>query len=131
LNEGPKYYPDDQITDYPEPFIIGEMIREKVLLLTREEIPHSVAVVVEEMQVNPDNPNLLDIHAVIYVEKASQKKIIIGRNGDMIKKIGSLARQDIVMLLGQKIYLELWVKVEKDWRNKESQLKKMVYKIQV
>ena len=62
LNEGPKYYPDDQITDYPEPFIIGEMIREKVLLLTREEIPHSVAVVVEEMQVNPDNPNLLDIH---------------------------------------------------------------------
>ncbi|MGD9604535.1 MAG: GTPase Era [Bacilli bacterium] len=130
LEEGPKYYPDDQMTDYPEPFIIGEMIREKVLMLTREEIPHSVAVVIEEMKNNPDNPALLDIRAVIYVEKASQKKIIIGRNGDMIKEIGTLARKDIVMLLGQKVYLELWVKVEEDWRNKRSQLKRMGYFIQ-
>ncbi|MGD9887188.1 MAG: GTPase Era [Bacilli bacterium] len=130
LDEGPQYYPEDQMTDYPEPFIIGEMIREKVLMLTREEIPHSVAVVIEEMKENAENPELLDIRALIYVEKASQKKIIIGRNGEMIKEIGTLARKDIVMLLGQKVYLELWVKVEEDWRNKRSQLKKMGYFIQ-
>jgi GTP-binding protein Era len=130
LEFGPKYYPDDQITDYPEPFIIGEIIREKVLISTREEVPHSVAVVIEEMKANEENPQLLDIRAVIYVEKSSQKKIIIGKNGSMIKEIGTLARKDIVMLLGQKIYLELWVKVEEDWRNKRAQLKKMGYYIQ-
>lgn len=130
LEEGPKYYPDEQMTDYPEPFIIGEIIREKVLLKTREEIPHSVAVIIEEMKENKENPLLLDIRAVIYVEKSSQKKIIIGKNGDMIKEIGTLARKDIVMLLGQKVYLELWVKVEEDWRNKKSQLRRLGYFIQ-
>jgi GTP-binding protein Era len=130
LEEGPKYYPDEQMTDYPEPFIIGEIIREKVLLKTREEIPHSVAVIIEEMKENEENPLLLDIRAVIYVEKSSQKKIIIGKNGDMIKEIGTLARKDIVMLLGQKVYLELWVKVEEDWRNKKSQLRRLGYFIQ-
>lgn len=127
LDYGPKYYPEEQISDHPEIFIIGEIIREKVLTLTEQEIPHSVAVVVEEMKVDEDNPNLMDIRAVIYVERTSQKKIIIGNQGQMIKKIGTMARKDIAIIIGQKVYLELWVKVEEDWRNKKSQLKRMGY----
>lgn len=127
LEEGPMYYPEDQISDHPEKFIIAEFIREKALELTKEEIPHSLAVIVESMKADEDNPNLLNIHANIYVERASQKKIIIGSNGSMIKQIGTQARKDIVWLLGQKVYLELWVKVEEDWRNKKSQLKNFGY----
>lgn len=127
LEEGPMYYPKDQISDHPEQFIIAEIIREKVLQLTKEEVPHSIAVVVEDMHNNDENPNLMDIRATIYVERSSQKKIIIGSNGRMIKDVGTLARKDIVMLLGQKIYLELWVKVEEDWRNKKGQLRKLGY----
>lgn len=129
LEEGPMYYPKEQVSDYPEVFIISEMIREKVLLLTKEEVPHSVAVVVEQMKDDEDNANLVHIHATIYVERTSQKKIIIGNKGDLIKKIGTLARKEIVMILGRKVYLELWVKVEEDWRNKKGQLRRLGYSL--
>lgn len=127
LEEGPKYYPEDQISDHPEVFVIGEIIREKVLTLTEQEVPHSVAVVVEEMKHDEENPDLLNIRATIFVERPSQKKIIIGSQGSMIKKIGTFARKDILKIVGQKIYLELWVKVEENWRNKKTQLRKMGY----
>jgi len=127
LEEGPMYFPSDQVCDHPESFIISEIIREKVLKLTKEEVPHSVAVTLEEMKHNDENPNLMDIRAVVVVERPSQKKIIIGSKGSMIKQIGTEARKDIVMLIGQKVYLELWVRVENDWRNRPSQLKKFGY----
>ncbi len=125
LEEGPMYYPEDQITNNPQAFVIAELIREKVLLLTKEEVPHSIAVVVEAM--NRDDKNLLNINAAIIVERSSQKKIIIGSKGQMIKEIGTLARKDIVMLLGEKIYLEIWVKVEEGWRDKQFLLKQYGY----
>lgn len=125
LEEGPMYYPEDQITDNPESFIVSEIIREKILLLTKEEVPHSIAVVTEQMK--HDDEGLMNIMATIYVERTSQKKIIIGNGGKMIKQIGTLARKDIVMLLGEKIYLELWVKVEEDWREKKNVLRRMGY----
>jgi GTPase len=122
LPEGPKYYPDDQITDHPERFIISELIREKVLHLTREEIPHSVAVVIDHIEVR-DERKAVFVQATIITERPSQKGIIIGKQGQMLKQIGQLARKDIEALLGSKIYLELWVKVQKDWRNRLSQLR--------
>ena len=125
LEEGPMYYPEDQISDNPESFIISEIIREKILLLTKEEVPHSIAVVVEQMK--RDDKNLLNIFATIFVERSSQKKIIIGSGGKMIKEIGTLARKDIVMLIGEKIYLELFVKIEEDWREKKNVLRRMGY----
>ncbi|WP_067837020.1 GTPase Era [Amphibacillus sediminis] len=120
LPSGPKYYPDDQITDHPERFIISELIREKALQLTREEVPHSIAVVIEKIEKKPDEKVL--VQAIIIIERKSQKGIIIGKQGAMLKKIGSQARRDIERLLGSKVYLELWVKVQKDWRNKERYL---------
>jgi GTP-binding protein Era len=128
LEEGPQYFPTDQITDHPEVFIISEIIREKVLILTRQEVPHSVAVIIDEMK--EDEKGLMNIHATIFVERSSQKKIIIGKNGALIKEIGTQARKEIVMLLGQKIFLELWIKVEDDWRTKKSHLRKMGYYIE-
>lgn len=125
LDEGPMYYPQDQVTDNPETFIISELIREKILLLTKEEVPHSIAVIVDHME--RDDKDLLHIYATIFVERQSQKKIIIGSGGKMIKEIGTLARKEIVMLLGEKIYLELWVKVEEDWREKKYLLKQFGY----
>ena len=127
LEPGPMYYPKDVVSDHPEHFIIAEIIREKVLLLTHEEVPHSVAVNIDEMKQNEENTALLDIRATIYVERQSQKKIIIGSGGSLIKKVGTLARKEIVMLVGQKVFLELWVKVEEDWRNKKTQLRRMGY----
>ena len=127
LEEGPMYFPKDQVSDHPENFIIAEIIREKVLYLTKEEVPHSVAVVIEYKDINDENPNLTDISAVIVVERQSQKKIIIGKNGQMIKEIGCRARKEIAMILGTKVYLELFVRVEDDWRNRSSQLKKLGY----
>ncbi len=117
LEEGPQYYPADQITDHPERFIVSELIREKVLHLTREEIPHSIAVGIEQMK-EREGSNTVYIGATIVVERSSQKGIIIGKQGAMLKEIGKRARGDIEALLGSKIFLELWVKVQKDWRNK-------------
>ena len=121
LPEGPQFYPEDQITDHPERFIISELIREKVLHLTREEIPHSVAVVIDNIEVR-DERKAVYVQATIITERPSQKGIIIGKQGKMLKEIGKLARLDIEALLGSKIFLELWVKVQKDWRNRMSQL---------
>ncbi|WP_010097036.1 GTPase Era [Ornithinibacillus scapharcae] len=120
LPEGPQFYPADQVTDHPERFIISELIREKVLHLTREEIPHSIAVVIENIEKRESNA--IFIQAVIVTERKSQKGILIGKQGSMLKNIGKDARKDIESLLGSKVYLELWVKVQKDWRNKQSQL---------
>jgi GTP-binding protein Era len=122
MEEGPMYYPADQVTDHPERFIIAELIREKVLHLTREEVPHSIAVTVEEMR-RGDNGKTLYIYAAIYVERDSQKGILIGKQGSMLKEISSRARIDIERLLGEKLYLEIWVKVKKDWRNQERMLR--------
>ncbi|QJD83639.1 GTPase Era [Cohnella herbarum] len=126
LQEGPMYYPADQITDHPEQFVCAELIREKLLQLTREEIPHSIAVEIESMSV-ADN-GLVNIGAVIFVERDSQKGIIIGKSGALLKEVGKLARIDMERLLGSKIFLELWVKVNKDWRNRESILKTLGYR---
>lgn len=122
MEEGPQFYPTDFITDHPERFIISELIREKVLHLTHEEIPHSVAVVIEEIHRDHEKENLINVAATVIVERKSQKGILIGKQGKMLKEIGTLARKDIVNLLGSKIYLELWVKVQKDWRNKKVHL---------
>ncbi|WP_226036935.1 GTPase Era [Aquibacillus saliphilus] len=121
LPEGPQYYPEDQITDHPERFIISELIREKALQLTREEIPHSIAVVIDNIETREKSGNVF-IQATVITERKSQKGIIIGKQGSMLKEIGQLARKDIEALLGTKIFLELWVKVQKDWRNRQHQL---------
>ncbi|MEG0289574.1 MAG: GTPase Era [Carnobacterium sp.] len=126
LPEGPQFYPEDQVTDHPEYFIVSELIREKVLQLTREEVPHSVAVVVESMQRN--ELGKVQVHAAIIVERSSQKGIIIGKGGKMLKDIGIRARRDIEVLLGDKIYLDLWVKVQKDWRDRQTNLQDFGYR---
>lgn len=118
MPEGPQYFPEDQITDHPEYFIVSELVREKVLLLTRDEVPHSVAVVVDSMK--RDENDKVHIQATIVVERDSQKGIIIGKGGKMLKQIGTKARLDIEHFLDDKVYLELWVKVQKDWRDKQT-----------
>lgn len=123
LPEGPQYYPADQVTDHPERFIISELVREKVLHLTREEIPHSIAVVIDKIKPDDEKENMIRVQATIMVERDSQKGIVIGKRGALLKEIGTRARKDIEMLLGSKVYLELWVKVQKDWRNKSTQLR--------
>lgn len=125
LPEGPAYFPDDMITDQPERVIAAEMIREKILLLTRDEIPHSIAVEVEEFK-ERDNDDVY-IRATIFVERDSQKGIVIGAKGSLLKKIGQQARADIEGLLGCKVFLDLWVKVKADWRNKDKALKQFGY----
>ncbi|MBQ0139936.1 MAG: GTPase Era [Kurthia sp.] len=126
LPEGPHYYPADQVTDHPERFIISEMIREKVLHLTRDEVPHSIAVEIEKIR--RDEDDRVHVMASIIVERDSQKGIIIGKKGSMLKEIGTRARKDIENLLGSKVYLELWVKVQKDWRDRSSQLRDYGYR---
>ena len=126
LPEGPQYYPSDQITDHPEYFVVSELIREKILHLTKEEIPHSVAVTVDKMQ--KDEFDKVHVYANIIVERPTQKGIIIGKGGNLLKEIGVRARKDIEQLLGNKVYLELWVKVEKDWRKKKSHLQDFGYR---
>ena len=126
LPEGPQYYPADQITDHPEYFVVSELIREKILQLTQEEIPHSVAVTVDKMQ--KDEFDKVHVYANIIVESKSQKGIIIGKGGRLLKEIGTRARRDIQQLLGNKVYLELWVKVEKDWRKRKSNLQEYGYR---
>lgn len=122
IPEGPQFYPADQVTDHPERFIITELIREKALHLTHEEVPHSLAVVMERLE-HKEEKNQIHVMATIIVERDSQKGIIIGKQGSMLKEIGKRARKDIENLLGSKVYLELWVKVQKDWRNKMNQLR--------
>lgn len=119
MPEGPQYYPADMVTDQPERFIVAELIREKILVLTREEIPHAVAVEILSMK-RREGRDLVDIEANIYVERDSQKGIVIGKKGSMLKEVGQLARQDIEALLGTPVYLQLWVKVKADWRNKQA-----------
>ena len=121
LPEGPQYYPDDMVTDQPERLIVAELVREKALLLTRDEVPHAIAVDIDEMKTR-DNGDVY-VRATIYVERDSQKGIIIGAKGSMLKEIGKLARADIEMLLGSNCFLDLWVKVKKDWRDRDSVLK--------
>ena len=121
LEEGFQYFPEDQITDHPERFLVSEMIREKILTLTEQEAPHSVAVVVDSMKRDPETDKI-HIQATIMVERNSQKGIIIGKHGAMLKKIGTLARRDIEIMLGDKVYLETWVKVKKNWRDKKLDL---------
>ena len=126
LPEGPQYFPSDMITDQPERQIASEIIREKALRLLQEEIPHGIAVEITEMKKRSEG-NLVDVRATIYCEKDSHKGIIIGKHGDMLKKIGSNARGDIERLLGSPIYLELWVKVKKDWRDSDFLIKNFGY----
>ena len=121
LPEGPQYYPADMVTDQPERLIIAELVREKVLELTRHEIPHAVAVDIEEMTTRPKGD--VYIRAVIYVERESQKGIVIGARGALLRTIGQRARADVETLLGAKVYLDLWVKTRKDWRNRASALR--------
>ncbi len=121
LPAGPKYFDENQITDHSTRFMMGELIREKVLHHTEEEVPHSVNVLID--QVDKEDGEKTHINATIVVERPSQKGIIIGKQGKMIKRIGLEARKDIEDLIDEKVYLELWVKVKKDWRNKEQILK--------
>jgi len=115
LPEGPCYYPEDMVTDQPERAIMAEIVREKVLECTSDEIPHAVAV--EMLEVKERLDGTVYANAVIYTERESQKGILIGKRGDMLKKIGRLARIEMERTLGSKFYLELWVKVNRDWRN--------------
>lgn len=126
MQEGPKYYDDDMYTDRPEMFIAAEMIREKAFLALNKELPYGVGVEIEKISPREDK-DIVDISAVIYCEKKSHKGMIIGKNGEMLKKIGFFARGDLEMLFGQRVYLELWVKVKEDWRNKDSILKLLGY----
>ncbi|CAM2865909.1 GTPase Era [Latilactobacillus sakei] len=125
LPEGPQYYPEDQLTDHPEYFVVGELIREKILELTHEEVPHSVAVVVERMK---DRVNgKLQIEANIIVERDGQKRIIIGQKGSIIKEIGIRSRREIEALLVEKVNLKLWVKIQKNWRDNNQYLREFGY----
>jgi GTP-binding protein Era len=119
LNEGPKYFPDYMITDQPERVLVSELIREKVLHYVHDEIPHGVAVEIERMRKRPDK-DIIDVSAVIYCERDSHKGIIIGKNGRKLKGIGKSAREDIELLLGSQINLQVWVKVKENWRNLQS-----------
>lgn len=126
LPEGPQYFPGDMITDQPERQIASEIIREKALYMLQEEIPHGIAVEIMSMKKRGDQ-NMVDVEATIYCEKDSHKGMIIGKQGAMLKKIGSYARRDMERLLGSPIYLQLWVKVKKDWRDSDFLLKNFGY----
>ncbi len=127
LPEGPQYFPDDMITDQPEKFIIAETIREKALLNLDEEVPHGIAVGIEGIKERADK-DMIDVFATIYCEKESHKGIVIGKKGAKLKEIGKTAREDIEKLLGSKVNLQLWVKVEKNWRERDNKVKYFGYK---
>ncbi|WP_083453766.1 GTPase Era [Syntrophomonas palmitatica] len=127
LPEGPLYYPQDDLTDQPISFIAAELIREKALILTRDEIPHSLAVEVEEFK--QQSAGKVYLRAVIYTERDSQKGIIIGKNGQMLKSIGEQSRHEIERLLDTQVYLDLWVKVKKNWRDNESNLNQLGFRL--
>ncbi|MDE5546620.1 MAG: GTPase Era [Anaeroplasmataceae bacterium] len=124
---GPKYYPDDMASDHSNYFLIAEAIREKILNLTQEEVPHSIACVVDQVTPCPTNEEYKDVYVTIYVERDSQKKIIIGKNGTMIKEIKERSLMDIKKILSSKVHLELWVKVKKDWKDRPSDLSSFGY----
>ena len=125
LPEGPKYFPDDMMTDQPERLICAEMIREKALLHLRDEVPHGIGV--EMMAMTKESDNFMEIHATIYCERDAHKGIIIGKRGAMLQQIGTEARADIEKLLGLHVNLKLWVKVRPDWRNRLSDLRTLGY----
>ena len=125
LPQGPKYFPDDMMTDQPERVICAEIIREKALLHLRDEVPHGIGV--EMMAIRKLSDTLTEIHATIYCERASHKGIIIGKQGAMLRTIGSEARRDIESLLGTKVNLQLWVKIREDWRNRMDDLRTLGY----
>lgn len=124
LEEGPQFYDEDMVTDQPEKQIAAEIIREKMLWLLQKEVPHGVAIEITKMR---EKENITDIYATIYCEKPGHKGIIIGKNGEMLKKIGTMARSDIEKMLDEKVYLELWVKVKSDWRNSDFLIKNFGY----
>lgn len=126
LVEGPKYFPDDMVTDLPERVICAEMIREKALTLLKEEVPHGIGVGVDKMVQREDKP-ICDIWATIYCEREGHKGIIIGKGGAMLKKIGAEARHDMEWMLGVRVNLQLWVKVKDDWRNSLSTMRELGY----
>lgn len=126
LPEGPLYYPADDLTDQPVSFIVAELIREKALSLTRDEVPHSLAVTVEEFKTQANGK--VYVRAVIYTERDSQKGIIIGKEGQMLKNIGGQSRLEIEKLVDDSVYLDLWVKVKKNWRDDEANLNQLGYK---
>ena len=128
LPPGPRYYPEDQVTDLQVRFIAGELIREKALLLLQDEVPHSLAVEVDEFVER--SPTLTYISAVIYLERESQKAIVLGRDGGMIKRIGQTARPEIEELVGTQVYLELWVKVWERWRRRDNLLRQLGYAVE-
>ena len=124
LPEGPEFYDEDMVTDQPERQIAAEIIREKMLWLLEQEVPHGIAIEITKMQ---EKQKITNIYATIFCEKASHKGIIIGKNGEMLKKIGTLSRGDIEKMLGKQVYLELWVKVKSDWRNSDFLIKNFGY----
>lgn len=127
LDEGPYYYPPGLVTDRPERFIMGELIREQILLLTRQEIPHSVAIAIERVE---ESPECTSVYAAITVERDSQKGILIGKRGSMLKAIGSAARQQIQKLIDGEVFLKLFVKVEPNWRQSRLQLRDLGYRLE-
>ncbi|NMB26585.1 MAG: GTPase Era [Tissierellia bacterium] len=127
LPRGPQYFPEDMITDQPERLIISEIIREKALKNLEEEVPHGIFVEIEKIS-EREKKDLIDVHAIIYCEKESHKGIVIGKGGKMLKRIGKEARTDIERLLGSQVNLQLWVKVEKNWREKEGKVRRFGYK---
>lgn len=129
LPQGPQYFPEDMVTDQPERVICAELIREKALLLLREEVPHGVGVVIEKMERREDR-DLMDVYATIYCERESHKGILIGKNGSMLKRIGQEARKDIEWMLGTGVNLQLWVKIKEDWRNKAGMLHELGYEFE-
>ncbi len=126
LPDGPQYFPSDMITDQPERFVVSEIVREKLLHYLHEEVPHGVAVVVNFMRKREDK-DIIDVDVTIYCERNSHKAIIIGKNGKKIKGVGKSSREEIERLLGSKVFMEIWVKVKKDWRDKESMLRNLGY----
>ena len=125
LPEGPALYPDGELTDEPEQIMVAELIREAALEGVRDELPHSIAVVVEEMGPREDQPDLIDVHAELYVERPSQKAIVIGTRGARLKEVGTRARQQIEALLGSRIYLDLHVRIAKDWQRNPKYLRRL------
>ena len=127
LPEGPRYFPEDMVTDQPERFIISEIIREKLLNTLYDEVPHGIAVGIQSIE-KRQGEEMVDVHAVIYCEKKSHKGIIIGKNGKVLKGVGVQARREIEHLLGSKVFLEIWVKVKESWRDRENLLDKFGYR---